>query len=215
MSYVNLVHYYENCYEKYGDNNRGVDWPNEQDAQKRYKVMLDIVKYDNINIHTNNVSILDFGCGLAHMYNYMINHNIKYKYSGMDMSQRFIKKCKEKYPLIDFSQHDILNENEMINSNWDYICINGVFTEKREMEYAEMFSYFKTMIKKLYDMCKCGIAFNVMSKHVDWERDDLFHLPMNELGEFLTKDISRDFIIRNDYGLYEYTTYVFKKDKQE
>ena len=69
------------------------------------------------------------------------------------------------------------------------------------------------MITKLYEMCNKGIAFNVMSKDVDWERDDLFHLPLSDLSAFLTKEISRDFVIRNDYGLYEYTTYVYKKQR--
>ena len=55
-----------------------------------------------------------------------------------------------------------------------------------------------------------GIAFNVMSKDVDWERDDLFHLPLSELSSFLSKNLTRRYIIRNDYGLYEYTTYVYK-----
>jgi hypothetical protein len=54
------------------------------------------------------------------------------------------------------------------------------------------------------------MAFNVMSKHVDWERDDLFHLPFDELGRWLVSSISRNFVIRADYGLYEYTTYVYR-----
>ena len=55
-----------------------------------------------------------------------------------------------------------------------------------------------------------GVAFNVMSKAVDWEREDLFHLPADLLIDFLTKKLTRNFIIRNDYGLYEYTTYIYK-----
>ncbi len=51
----------------------------------------------------------------------------------------------------------------------------------------------------------------MMSKDVDWEREDLFHLPLNVLSNFLTKEVTRDFIIRYDYGLYEYTTYLYKK----
>lgn len=215
MSYIDLVKYYESCFQKYGDNNRGVDWPNEQDAKKRYQIMLDVVKYDSINEKKDNVSILDFGCGLAHLYGYMINNNVKYKYLGMDMSNEFIKKCKDKYPAIDFFQCDILKERENYNECCDYICINGVFTEKREMKYEEMLSYFKFMIKRLFNMCNRGIVFNVMSKDVDWERDDLFHLPMSELSDFLTKQVSRNFVIRNDYGLYEYTTYVYKKSNKE
>ena len=213
MSYIDLVKYYEGCFEKYGDNNKEVDWPNEADAQKRYQIMLDIVKYDSINKSKEDVSILDFGCGLAHLYEYMIKHDVNYKYFGMDMSDKFIQQCKAKHPSQDFYQCDILNEKFAFNNCWDYICVNGVFTEKRKMKYDEMFSYFKKMITKLYEMCNKGIAFNVMSKDVDWERDDLFHLPLSDLSAFLTKEISRDFVIRNDYGLYEYTTYVYKKQR--
>ena len=49
-----------------------------------------------------------------------------------------------------------------------------------------------------------------MSKNVDWERDDLFHLSHDLLSDFLCRKITRNYIIRNDYGLYEYTVYLFK-----
>ena len=74
-----------------------------------------------------------------------------------------------------------------------------------------MFEYFKKMIKLLYFKSSKGIAFNVMTKHVDWEREDLFHLPFDLLASFLKSEISRNYIIRNDYGLFEYTVYLFKE----
>jgi hypothetical protein len=56
-----------------------------------------------------------------------------------------------------------------------------------------------------------GIAFNVMAKAVDWERDDLFHVPTDDLIAFLVNQLSRQFVLRNDYGLYDYTTYVYRE----
>ncbi len=91
--------------------------------------------------------------------------------------------------------------------------MNGVFTEKTELTFHEMFDYFKQMIKTVFEKVRIGIAFNVMSKHVDWERDDLFHLPFDTLGAFLKEELSRHYIIRNDYGLYEYTVYLYKYKK--
>ena len=73
-----------------------------------------------------------------------------------------------------------------------------------------MFEYFQKVIKILFTKINIGLAFNVMSKQVDWERDDLFHLPLDCLAFFITGNLSRNFIIRNDYGLYEFTTYVYK-----
>jgi hypothetical protein len=88
--------------------------------------------------------------------------------------------------------------------------MNGVFTEKLTLNHEEMFEYFKKLVKVVYNHANVGIALNVMSKQVDWERDDLFHLSLDELAWFVKEELSRKFIIRNDYGLYEYTIYILK-----
>ena len=69
--------------------------------------------------------------------------------------------------------------------------MNGIFTEKRGLSFDEMFDYFKELMKKVFVKAEKGIAFNVMSKQVDWEREDLFHLPLDLLADFLTKDIRK------------------------
>jgi hypothetical protein len=49
-----------------------------------------------------------------------------------------------------------------------------------------------------------------MSKQVDWERDDLFHLPLDVMSSFVSANLSRRFVVRHDYPLFEYTTYVYR-----
>ena len=51
--------------------------------------------------------------------------------------------------------------------------------------FDEMLFYFKQLLQKVFHHAQIGIAFNVMSKHVQWERDDLFHLPFDLLAQFL------------------------------
>lgn len=136
--------------------------------------------------------------------------DLEIHYEGLDLSEKFIKRCKEKYPSCTFWTDNIL-ENDGSIKQYDYIVLNGVLTEKRELTYDEMLEYAKRLIKKVYEHCKRGIAFNVMSKDVDWEREDLFHLPLNVLSEFLVQEVTRDFVVRHDYQLYEYTVYVYKR----
>jgi hypothetical protein len=88
--------------------------------------------------------------------------------------------------------------------------MNGVFTEKRGLTFDEMFAYLERTLSAVFAKAEMGVAFNVMSKHVDWERDDLFHLPFDTLARFLIESLTRNFVIRSDYGLYEYTTYVYR-----
>jgi SAM-dependent methyltransferase len=180
-----------------------VDWPKLEDTFKRYDVMLGLIKEET------SISLLDFGCGTASLNQYIEFLKIKnIKYSGLDINDGFYNTSKLKFPNNDFYCLDIL-KNESI-PNFDYIVCNGPFTEKRDLSQEEMMDFFTSVIKKLWNKCDKGIAFNLMSKHVDWERDDLFHVSLDELGWFLKNNLSRNFIIRNDYGLYEYTVYVYK-----
>lgn len=204
--YNKIVEHYENCFKEHGDNHKGVDWPNLSDLERRYEVMLQVVKQDEAA-----TTLLDLGCGTAMLYDYMNTHNWneKIRYAGADLGQSFVSHCQQKYPALDFYCVDIIAEPEVL-PNFDYIVMNGVFTEKRELSFEDMFAYFKNMLTKVFEKTNKGIAFNVMSKAVDWERDDLFHLSADLLIDFMTKELSRNFVIRNDYGLYEYTTYLYK-----
>ncbi len=205
--YIDIVTHYEKCLEKHGDNHLGVDWPKIEDVDKRYRVMTEIHILGRMK--KDRYSLLDFGCGAAHLCEYLKNNKIDiYDYNGLDISAKFISLCRKKFPALNFFVADVLENNNL--PQFDYIVMNGVLTEKRELSYEEMMSYFKKLIKAVFAKANLGISFNVMAKHVDWERDDLFHLPFDELASFLTKEISRNFVIRNDYGLYEYTVYLYR-----
>jgi len=207
-NYNKIVEHYEDCLDKHGDNHLGVDWPKQEDVDKRYKVMVDMVR---VNEDHNPVSLLDFGCGTAHLLEYINAHKIQnITYSGLDLSQKFVDVASEKFPHNTFYCKDILESADEI-PNFDYIVMNGVFTEKRELTFDEMWDYFTKMIALIYQKCDKGFAFNVMSKNVDWEREDLFHVSYDLLSDFLCKNLTRNHVIRNDYGLYEYTVYVLKK----
>jgi hypothetical protein len=206
MKYREIISHYEDCLKLYGDSHLGVDWPVEGDVIKRYRVMLDIIREGN-----EYVSLMDFGCGAAHLYDYIKKNNMsRIEYSGLDASEKFIELCKNKYPLISFRHLDIIQDGADF-PEVDYIIMNGVFTEKRSMSFEEMFEYFSLIIKRIYIRARKGVAFNVMSKHVDWEREDLFHVPFDKMAIFINKNFGRNFIIRNDYGLYEYTVYIYRQ----
>ena len=215
MEYKKIIKHYENCFDEHGDCPAGVDWTQAQQVDTRYNTMLDLIRYKEKSFDINildTVTLLDYGCGLSHLYEYIINNRInKINYTGLEISEKFFNESKKKFPHNNYILGDLLDTNFNLKSNFDYIVMNGVFTEKRDLNYQDMFNYFSKMILELYKSCNKGIAFNVMSKQVDWEKDFLFHVPLDDIANFLTKNITRNFIIRNDYGLYEYTVYLYKK----
>ncbi len=207
-TYLRLVEHYESCLAKHGDTHLGVDWPKLEDVATRYQVMLEVIRPEH---RQQRVSVLDFGCGAAHLLDYLSQPASSWQvdYAGLDLSPAFIQLCRTKYPQHAFYCQDILTASEPLPV-FDYWVMNGVFTEKRQMSFDEMFAYFCRMIRIAFERSRYGFAFNVMSSHVDWERDDLFHLPLDTLAQFLVKQVGRNFVIRHDYGLYEYTVYVYR-----
>ena len=206
QKYRQIVSHYEACLQRHGDTHLGVDWPKIEDVDRRHRVMQEVIRTPP----SVPVKLLDFGCGAAHFYDFICRNRLDHiTYCGMDLSPKFIELCRSKYPELNFICGDALDPAQAIPDS-DYIVMNGVFTEKREMSFDEMLEYFESLLSRLFSVCKIGLAFNVMSKQVQWERDDLFHLPLDQLAFFLTRELSRNFIIRNDYGLYEYTTYLYK-----
>jgi len=203
--YLSIVEHYEACLERHGDTHLGVDWPNAEDAETRYRVMLDVIRRPA----SDPVRLLDFGCGTSHFYEYLQREGIRdIEYSGLDISERFVDLSRVKFPDVEYYCADILDDDVEL-PRFDYVVMNGVFTERIDLTFDEMLAYFKRVVRRVFALVDDGLAFNVMSKQVDWERDDLFHLPLDLLSEFLTREISRNFVVRHDYGLYEYTAYVY------
>jgi len=207
-AYMAIVDHYEECLRRHGDTHRGVDWPNPADAARRYDVMLGVTA---CSPRPPNPLILDFGCGTGHLLEHMQSRGIAdVRYAGVDISPEFVAVCRGKFSGVDFRVADILSDGNDLEPA-DYVIANGVFTEKRSLPWDDMWDYTREMITALYGLARVGLAFNVMSHHVDWEREDLFHLPYDTLAAFLKARISRHFVFRADYGLYEYTTYVFRE----
>jgi SAM-dependent methyltransferase len=207
--YVELKNHYESKFLKHGDNHKGVDWPIKKDASIRYGVMLDLLRHDKRKPDNSLPVVLDFGCGLSHLYEYTIEKNITIEYIGTDISEKFIQTSQVKFPHLKYIQADICTEPEKF-PKVNYTIINGVFTEKLSMKFDDMWSWTQSVLSKISNNSTNGVACNFMSKNVDWERDDLFHLSKDLLTNYVTNSISRNFVIRNDYGLYEYTIYIYK-----
>ncbi|UYZ57363.1 methyltransferase domain-containing protein [Hymenobacter latericus] len=195
----------------HGDNHKGVGWPNYHDAQLRYQVMLEGIMA--AAPADEPIRLLDFGCGPAHFRQFLQQHAGHIEYTGLDLSEKYLALARQKFPTTTFLQLDVLKEPEVLPV-FDYIVLNGIFTQKCSNSFEEMWAYCQNMLRTLWPRATRGIAFNVMTKQVDWEREDLFHMPMDLLASFLKKEITRNFVFRHDYGLYEYTTYLFREPNQ-
>jgi SAM-dependent methyltransferase len=204
--YYEIARCTESYFDRFGDSPLGMGWTTQAGARARYRVMLEVIQPQS----PRPVRLLDVGCGGGYLLEY-IRSTCPYdiEYSGIDISPRFVDLCRRKFPRHSFELLDVL-ENPGELSEFDYIVINGVFTSKCSMTFEQMWEFARRLLAALFPRARYGLAFNATSKQVDWERDDLFHLPLDTVADFLCRNLTRNFLIRNDYGQYEFTTYVYK-----
>src|SRR5258705_5577274 len=135
--YLNIVSHYESCLERHGDTHLGVDWPRREDAEKRYRVMLDVIRPEAGGQH---VSLLDFGCGASHLNDYIVARGLRHiEYAGLDASEKFVRLSRGKFPSNRYFCLDVLDGDAALPA-FDYIVLNGVFTAKCDLSFDEMFA---------------------------------------------------------------------------
>jgi hypothetical protein len=206
-SYDGIVRYAESMLDKHGDNYLGVGWTKDpRHAALRYRIMLDMIRPTSAP-----VELLDFGCGASHLYEYIVSHGIpNLRYSGLDLSPKFLALSRRKHPEVTYFERDLMDAGVTIPT-FDYIVMNGLFTYKGALSQDAMLDYWRTLVERAFGFARVGLAFNAMTKYLDWERDDLFHLPIDTMASLVTEKLSRHFTIRHDYGLFEYTVYVYRE----
>lgn len=207
--YKSLIALAEKYFSEHGDTHKGLGYPKPDGFCERYRVFLDVMKL-RPEIKTP-VKLLDVGCATGKVLDEIkASGRTGISYVGIDLSPLMIAKAREKHPEAEFVLGDPFDVKSVWKGYPDYVILGGLFQSRRQIDQAEMTDYMVRMIRLAFTHCRRGIVFNVMSKHVDWEREDLFHVSFDEMADLVQANLNRNYVFRADYGLYEYAVYVYK-----
>ena len=157
-------------------------------------------------------TILDLGCGPGLALGYLEDRHglMVERYLGIDISEPLIDAARLAWPHHKFEVRDI-TANPLPAKCYDFTAINGVLTAKYTLPNDAMESFVTELLSAAWQSTSVALSFNVMSIHVDWMRDDLFHWPLDRAAGFCISQLSRHINIIADYDLYEYTVQVYRE----
>jgi SAM-dependent methyltransferase len=204
-----LQQHYERCLERAGATPLGVDWPNARDLEERFDVQLQVLSA--VPAGAMPPSLLDLGCGPGLLMDYLAAtgraHAVDYQ--GIDISPAMIDLARHRWPDKSFQTRDILSD-PLPPQSVDVVLMNGVLTERQGIPRERMIVMAEALLSAAFRVARYGIVFNAMSRHVDWEREDLFHWGFDEVAAFLNRNLTRHIALRADYGLYEFTAFAWR-----
>lgn len=201
-----LHEHYSKTFELNGANSRGVDWgDDEQKLLVRYKKMSALFLENTIK---NDFSLLDVGCGFGGLLEYLLSHGVELDYIGVDIVEGMVEYAKLKQPSAKFICADILDFD--LTRKFDFVICNGILTQKLDVPGLQMDRFAQKLIKKMFDLCEKGIAFNVMSTKVNFFSNNLYYRNPAELLSWCMSEITPYVKLDHSYPLYEYTLYLYR-----
>lgn len=200
-----IKQHYQNLLKKHGDSPESVQYSDKISQYKRFEILSQIDK--NLN------SVVDVGCGLAHLYDYLLSIGFKGNYLGLDFVEEFIEiniKNFHEHTNAQFKVFDVMKEP--IDKGYDYAMLSGVFNNKSDNNEE----FLLTTIHSMFEACNKGVAFNAMSTYVDYQDENLFYVNPLELFDYIKKNITKKVTLRHDYLVkqnsipFEFCMYLYK-----
>jgi hypothetical protein len=106
---------------------------------------------------------------------FQLCERIGLEYELIAVPETMLGHARSRWPAQRFELRDV-RDHPFPDYAFDYIIACGTFTVRFENSYDAQVHLVEGTLEALWPSSRFGIGFNVMSKHVDWERDDLFHL---------------------------------------
>jgi SAM-dependent methyltransferase len=204
-SFENIKKQYKTEFDKYGDSPKSILTPKGRNVN-RYSVITDYIDSQK------ELDILDYGCGLGYLYEYLKPKYSNLNYHGYDLMPEFISHCKDKFTDEKANFLVVQPSKNYDNDEFDVVFVSGVFNLKSSESEADSKHYAFSKIKELYSCSKELFICDFPSQYVDFKQPGAQHFDVGEITSFCVNNLSRKFIIRHDKLPYEFTLIAWKND---
>jgi len=193
----------------YGHTPEALYWENREVQELRFEVLL------GVGVKSGD-SVLDVGCGFADLYRYMRDKGLEVDYTGIDLSPDMIEAAQAKETSLEFFAGDLFDFDPPEKS-YDWVLLSGSLNEplKDDGEYV------RTMLPRLYQTCRKGLAFNLLNDEYSWSAQARYSLQaykpaeiMAQLSKLSPYTESRDDYLPVDVSFFVWREKEFRPDKK-
>lgn len=152
-------------------------------------------------------TVLDFGCGLAHLKDYLDARHPAFQYVGVDVVPAFIDENRRRHPEARFEHvHDV----DEVEGVYDYVVLCGVFNLRYGLDEEGHRAILQHILTTLFARTRRALCVNFLSDAVDYRHPDAFHENPLEAYAWARDVLSPRLLLDHAYMPYEFSLLVFK-----
>ncbi len=160
---------------RYGYHPNALYWSNEKIQRLRFE-MLTLAGIQE------GESVLDVGCGFGDFAGYLEDQGKSVRFTGIDLSEELLAEGRRRYPNIELFNGDLF-DFDPADASFDHVTLSGALNRNLDDDGA----YARKVIRRMYDACREGIAFNLLDARHEWTagRWDLQSFQPREIETFV------------------------------
>ena len=200
-----MARHYGERVKSFGTTAKAAGWRDMETQYLRFSQLFRIFEHDGTSFSLN-----DLGCGYGALLQAMpeVLAARVTRYTGYDLSQEMVDTACE-YCKNDERCHFICGNR--IEKDADYTLASGIFNHHFNTQRTAWEKHIFNTVSHMYKVSKKGIAFNIMSKYVDYVEDYIYYADPAEMLTFCLANWGRHVVLLHDYSLYECTILVRKE----
>lgn len=193
-----MISDYNTWFQIHGDSHLSVGW-NKPKSKERFEIF-----YREFSplLLKRRMTVIDLGCGLAHFYQYLKEKNIDVNYIGVDINNRFIAYCKEKYPEQSFICASV--ENIAIHS--DIIVASGLFNRR----FSNSSDFINLIFNFAISNSKIAFAFNFLHANALRKYEHNYYAAVGDIESLFSRDKLAGFKVDANSVKGEFTFFGYK-----
>jgi SAM-dependent methyltransferase len=191
---------YLDAFNLYGRDKKAIFWPKGR-QELRFRIHTEkLISFER----NRKLVLLDYGCGLGDLHNYLLIKNQPINYIGIDLNKEILKSNRFHYPNAIFLERDNYIKNTFLQCDFS-ICI-GTFNIMYKRNYNENIEFIIDEISRLYSRTKYLLSVDFMTDKVDYMQKNAFHISPEEITRRISKKIKYTKLeVVHGYLKYEYT----------
>lgn len=197
--------HYEDRLAAHGASARGVGWPDPEGQALRFERLARMLDADGAS---GDIRVADLGCGYGALLPFLDARPGArvVAYHGYDVSPAMVAEARRRTqdPRAGFAVGMAVREAV------DYSFVSGTFNVRLGADPEGWDAYVRAALRDLWVRCARGMAFNLLTTHVDWRSDDLFYADPAAYLSFCQRELSSRVLLQHDYGLHEWTMVVLR-----
>ena len=193
---------YANSLATHGAGAKSVGWKDDRSQSLRFERLARVINRDR----AGGFSVNDWGCGYGAMFGYLdgLAGADLQRYVGYDISEEMLSVATA---ACDPARARFVL-GSAVTEEADYSFVSGTFNVKLQATDAVWETYIKGHLETIYAKSRVGMAFNLLTSHVDWRAENLFYGDPAAFFDFCKRHLSRHVTLVHDYALFEWTLLV-------